>query len=225
MIPPKSIRVVTIGITAGVLLSANAQAADRPASPGAGPAVIRDCPGACPEMVLVPAGEFNMGSPATEEGRDPPEGPLHKVRIAGSFLVGKYDVTVSQYSRFVAETHHYNGDTCNEMTHLDWRNPGFPQEGSSPVVCVNFVDAKPTLRGSRNGQDTPTACCLKRSTSTSIAPAPARPSGGGRRSAKQRQLRGVWKHLGSRADLAGRQFSAQPVRPLRHHRQRLRLGL
>jgi formylglycine-generating enzyme required for sulfatase activity len=133
-------------VAAGALLSGgmSSQAATGPRADAQGVAgqVIRDCPDACPEMVLVPAGEFSMGSPPTEDGRDPPEGPLHKVRIARSFLVGKYDVTVGQYSRFIAETHHDNGDTCNEMVHLDWRNPGFPQEDSSPVVCVNFVDAQ-----------------------------------------------------------------------------------
>lgn len=131
---------------AGVLLGAGAYA---PAS--AGPKsealrgaghVVRDCFDACPEMVLIPPGEFTMGSPETEAGRDPPEGPLHSVKIDRSFWVGKYDVTVGQYAKFVAETHHFNGDTCNEMVELDWRHPGFPQDDTSPVVCVNFVDAQ-----------------------------------------------------------------------------------
>ena len=146
MSPKMSIRAGAIVMAAAwELLSASvqAQAADRAkaTSPGAAISVVRDCPDACPEMILVPAGEFNMGSPATEEGRDPPEGPVHKVKVS-SFLVGKYDVTVRQYSQFIAETHHYNGDTCNEMVHLNWRDPGFPQEDSSPVVCVNFIDAQ-----------------------------------------------------------------------------------
>ena len=112
MSPKMSIRAGAIGMAAaGELLSASvqAQAADRAkaTSPGAAISVVRDCPDACPEMILVPAGEFNMGSPATEEGRDPPEGPVHKVKVS-SFLVGKYDVTVRQYSQFIAETHHYH---------------------------------------------------------------------------------------------------------------------
>jgi formylglycine-generating enzyme required for sulfatase activity len=83
-----------------------------------------------------------MGSAPDEPGRDPPEGPQHTVRIARSFLVGRYDVTVGQYARFMAETAHNNGDTCNERPDLDWRNPGFPQDDTSPVVCVNYVDAQ-----------------------------------------------------------------------------------
>ncbi len=105
-------------------------------------AMVRDCRDGCPEMVPIQAGEFTMGSPPTEVGREPPEGPMHSVRIARSFLVGKYNVTVRQYARFVAETHHSSGDTCNERPDLDWRNPGFSQEPTSPVVCVNYVDAQ-----------------------------------------------------------------------------------
>jgi len=138
-------RSAAVAVVTGALLAASISTHSvgepEPTGQSAARAPIQDCRDACPEMILIPAGEFSMGSPPTEEGRDPPEGPLHKVRIS-SFWVGKFDVTVSQYSRFIAETHHYNGDTCNEMTHLNWRNPGFPQEGSSPVVCVNFVDAQ-----------------------------------------------------------------------------------
>ena len=43
--------------------------------------VLRDCP-ACPEMVVLPAGEFMMGSPESEKGRNKDEGPQRKVTIA-----------------------------------------------------------------------------------------------------------------------------------------------
>jgi formylglycine-generating enzyme required for sulfatase activity len=111
------------------------------ASVNTAPAAIRDCHVACPEMVLVPAGEFVMGSPADEAGRDALESPAHKVTIAKPFLVGKYDVTVAEYARFVAETKHQSGDTCDERPDVSWRNPGYPLEPTSPVVCVNYVDA------------------------------------------------------------------------------------
>src|SRR5215475_11520247 len=49
---------------------------------------FKDCPD-CPEMVVVPAGNFMMGSPASEEGRSDNEGPQRKVTIAQPFAVGK----------------------------------------------------------------------------------------------------------------------------------------
>ena len=85
-----------------------------------------------PEMVLIPAGEFTVGSPPTEPGRDLSEGPQHKVRIARSFLVGKYDVTVGQYARFISKVRHNSGDTCNERPDLDWRDLDFPQSTLVP---------------------------------------------------------------------------------------------
>ncbi len=48
---------------------------------------------------LVPAGSFTMGSPEGEKGRDPDEGPQHKVRIARAFYVGKFEVTQGEWVR------------------------------------------------------------------------------------------------------------------------------
>ena len=50
------------------------------------------------EMAEIPAGEFIMGSPGTEAGRDNNrgEGPRHRVVISG-FRMGKYPVTQAQY--------------------------------------------------------------------------------------------------------------------------------
>jgi formylglycine-generating enzyme required for sulfatase activity len=43
-------------------------------------------------MVYVPAGEFAMGSPRSEGGREPDEGPVHRVFTKGIWI-GKYEVT------------------------------------------------------------------------------------------------------------------------------------
>ena len=41
---------------------------------------FKDCEN-CPEMMVVPAGEFTMGSPSDENDREPNESPQHEVRI------------------------------------------------------------------------------------------------------------------------------------------------
>jgi formylglycine-generating enzyme required for sulfatase activity len=49
-----------------------------------------------PEMVVIPAGSFMLGSPESEPGRDRNEGPQHRVDV-GRFAIGKYPVTQRQW--------------------------------------------------------------------------------------------------------------------------------
>lgn len=51
------------------------------------------------EFVLIPAGEFMMGSPSGENGRSNDESPIHKVIIEYSFYMGKYPVTQKQWEK------------------------------------------------------------------------------------------------------------------------------
>ena len=48
------------------------------------------------EMVLIPAGKFKMGSPASEPGRQPNE-TQHEVTLTKPFYIGKYEVTQDQW--------------------------------------------------------------------------------------------------------------------------------
>ena len=137
--------VTAIGTSALLVASGAARAAvtgNATARAGAG-SVIRDCLDACPDMVLIPSGEFRMGSPIDEDGRDHNEGPMHLVRFAKSFYAGKYDVTVGEFSRFVKETNHdLVGRSCDDKPGVSWRDPGFAQDEKHPVVCVSFADAQ-----------------------------------------------------------------------------------
>ena len=51
------------------------------------------------EMVLVMPGEFLMGSPESEPGRNADEGPQHRVRLTRAFYLGATEVTQAQWKR------------------------------------------------------------------------------------------------------------------------------
>ena len=112
---------------------------------------FRDCDGTwCPEMVVVPAGSYMMGSPESEAGRNDDEGPQHRVRIAKPFAVGVMEVTRGEFARFVHDTGHSTGNACvtyeggewEQRSGRSWRNPGFNQTDGHPVVCVSWEDAQ-----------------------------------------------------------------------------------
>jgi formylglycine-generating enzyme required for sulfatase activity len=89
---------------------------------------FRDCPD-CPEMVVVPAGEFMMGSPAHEQGRVSHEGPQRRVTIAKPFAVGKFEATFAEWDACVA------AGVCRHSP--DDRGWG---RGRRPVINVSWND-------------------------------------------------------------------------------------
>lgn len=52
------------------------------------------------DMIAIPGGSFIMGSPPTEVGRRPDEGPQHQVKIS-PFWIGKHEVTWDFFELFV----------------------------------------------------------------------------------------------------------------------------
>lgn len=96
----------------------------------------------CPEMVVLPAGKFQMGDLGDVGGDD--EKPVHEVTIAAKFATGKYPVTRGEYAEFIRETGYDMGSECyglEDMRPITWENPGFEQTNRDPVVCVNWIDA------------------------------------------------------------------------------------
>src|SRR5215212_7069884 len=57
----------------------------------------------CPEMVVVPSGQYLMGSPPDEELRSDSEGPQHIVTFDAPFAVGRYAVTFDEWDDCVAD--------------------------------------------------------------------------------------------------------------------------
>ena len=86
----------------------------------------------CPQMIVVPAGSYTMGSPASEPDRDGDEGPQHNVTLARPFAVGKFALTFDEWDACVA------GGGCNGY------DPGDAGWGRArrPVINVSWDDAK-----------------------------------------------------------------------------------
>jgi len=105
-------------------------------------APLKECPD-CPELVVVPAGSFTMGSPASEVGRYDDEGPQHPVHVA-AFAMAKYPVTVNEYAAFTRETGYETGP-CNWPSDVFWRSPGIVESERQPVVCISWNDAQAYL--------------------------------------------------------------------------------
>lgn len=117
------------------------------------PPTFKDCD-VCPEMVELPSGAFMMGSPADEIGRRQTERPQRRVTIAKRFALGRFEVTIDQFSAFVSETGLATGNVCQVMVQFDgdrgvwgppqvsFRQPGFEVTGSHPAVCVSGHEAQ-----------------------------------------------------------------------------------
>ena len=122
-------------------------------------------------MVLIPPGEFMMGSTEEEQkrfvedaeavnndwaaGAIPNEGPQHCVRITKPFYLGRYEVTRGQFREFVKETQYktdaerdgkggrgaVDGEQLEDPRFIWSADPGFAQTDDDPVMNVSWSDA------------------------------------------------------------------------------------
>ena len=124
------------------------------AAAAAPPKTFRDCPN-CPEMVVIPAGSFQMGAapgenqryevPTTESGRDEPQ---HQVTFAKPFALGKFAITRAEFAAFAQATNFRPRRGCMTAGHgawepqeqATWQEPGFAQTDRDPVVCMNMIE-------------------------------------------------------------------------------------
>jgi formylglycine-generating enzyme required for sulfatase activity len=73
------------------------------------------------EFVLIPAGEFEMGSPSDEEGRESCEGPVHHVAIENAFYMGIYTVTQEQWRAIMGSNPSYfTGNDNFPVEQVSW---------------------------------------------------------------------------------------------------------
>ncbi len=96
---------------------------------------FRDC-AACPEMVVVPAGQFVMGSPEGEIGRFPDERPQHGVQVA-AFAAGRFEVTWDEWKACV------RGGGCDSLGPDD---EGWEVDGALPAIGVSWIAAQAYLQ-------------------------------------------------------------------------------
>jgi formylglycine-generating enzyme len=131
-------------------------------------------------LLRIPAGTFRMGSneslarlqkayPLVERERLEAlkdEAPVHTVRISRAFYMGRTEVTVGQFRRFLQASGYvpesqadgtggygYNADYDPEKStrgdafegrdpRYSWQNPGFAQDDRHPVVNITWNDAQ-----------------------------------------------------------------------------------
>jgi len=103
------------------------------------------------KLVLIPPGEFMMGSPESEEGRVDGEGPQHRVRITKPFYLGVYEVTQGEYERVMGTNPSYfsrGGGGNDRVSGLDTSR--FPVEMVLWEDAVEFCQRLSTLPAERS---------------------------------------------------------------------------
>ncbi len=119
------------------------------------------------KLVVIPAGEFQMGGETVEDLEAagitvldvhkqfiPAERPVHRVRISKPFLMGQAEVARGQFRKFVAAASYQtegerdgeggwgdDGKGWSQKPEYTWLNPGFDQTDDHPVVNVSWNDA------------------------------------------------------------------------------------
>jgi formylglycine-generating enzyme required for sulfatase activity len=133
----KPLAAVILTTLCSALLPGLAQAATP--TPGK---VFKDCKD-CPEMVVLPAGTFTMGTPEDEVGREPDEGPMHPVTFAKPFAMSRFQVTAGEWDSYVRQSgvKIANGDERPGRECVASK-PRYPQGPRQPAVCMDFEDVQ-----------------------------------------------------------------------------------
>lgn len=91
---------------------------------------FRECAVGCPTMIVMPAGQFTMGSPETEKNRSQSEEPQRTVTIAKPFAVARTEVTFAEWDACIA------AGACPKASDQGWGR------GDRPAVNVSWDNAQ-----------------------------------------------------------------------------------
>lgn len=89
-----------------------------------------ECSGACPHMIVIPAGSFAMGIPSDTKTADPSEQPQHTVTIGKPFAVSQYPITFAEW------------DTCTTFGDCPHVSDSGLGRGQQPVIGVTWDEAQ-----------------------------------------------------------------------------------
>ena len=89
-----------------------------------------ECDKDCPLMVVIPAGDFMIGSPVDEPGRASNEGPRHEVKIGRRFAVSSDEAVFAEWDLCV------KFGNCHPISDGGWGR------GNQPVINITWFDAK-----------------------------------------------------------------------------------
>jgi formylglycine-generating enzyme required for sulfatase activity len=105
------------------------------------------------KFVLIPPGEFDMGSSGQEinellkvgnplcKRQVPTQAPRHRVRITKPFSLGRGEVTVGEFRRFVQAAQYKTDAERDEKSKQDWQHAHFKLTDDHPVANVSWFDA------------------------------------------------------------------------------------
>ncbi len=123
-LPVPDVPVVEIAAAETAVTDAETPAA-APPEPEPPPAPVCEI---CPAMVALPGGTFQMGSPVTESGREPIEGPVREVTVK-PFAISKTEITYAEWI------------TCVDAGGCNGHRPGAPANDAMPAAAISWRDA------------------------------------------------------------------------------------
>jgi sulfatase modifying factor 1 len=123
------------------------------AQAGAGD-ILSDCDH-CPDLVVVPPGQFRMGTPlGVDVDNETGEQPPIQMTIPNAFALGRTEVSRAEFDVFARATGFEPTILCrvwnDKLQRYDddpartWKTPGVPErpKPEHPVSCVSWQDAK-----------------------------------------------------------------------------------